>query len=177
MSRQNKNIEFLKTMQSMLDLNDRQFAKACGKKPPNMHNYLAGNFIPKKRFLQSSAENLFGWSLKIIMEVERIPTNLNTISTSPGLYILFDSAANVLYIGKATNLRSEIRQTLGRKIPVSIRINKKQQLKKIRPQIKDLAHYVSAYNIRSSRLRHNLESLLLRVLPNQTHNSNIGKFK
>ena len=45
-----------------------------------------------------------------------------------------------------------------------------------RPQIRELATYLSLYEIESRRLRHNVEALLIRVFINQTHNSNIGHF-
>ena len=50
-------------------------------------------------------------------------------------------------------------------------------MNKIKPRIKDLARYLSMYEIENARLRHNIEALLLRVFINQTHNSNIGKFR
>jgi hypothetical protein len=89
--------------------------------------------------------------------------------------VLYDSGAQVLYIGKATSLRSEVRQTLGRAVPVGLRIG--PTLKKKRPKIKDLATHLSLYQIDSPRLRHNTEVMLLRVFANQTHNTNIGNFK
>jgi hypothetical protein len=81
---------------------------------------------------------------------------------------------DVIYIGKAKNFRLEVRQTLGRKIPVSVRFG--PDLTKSRPKIRTIATFLSLYEVPSSRARHNIEALLIRVIPNQTHNSNIGWF-
>lgn len=46
-----------------------------------------------------------------------------------------------------------------------------------RRRLRDIATHLSLYEIKSARIRHNIEALLLRVLVNQTHNQNIGKFR
>ena len=94
---------------------------------------------------------------------------------SGGVYILYDSAANVLYIGQAKSFRDEIPQTLNRNIPVGMRFG--PDMKRSQPTIEKLARYMSLYRIDNERLRHNIEALFIRVFINQTHNSNIGKFK
>jgi hypothetical protein len=109
------------------------------------------------------------------MEIERVPENLNSLPDTSGLYILYDSAGNVLYVGKATNFRTEVRQTLGRRIPVGLRFGSK--LNKERPYLRDVAKRLSLYGVESERVRHNLEVMFLRAIANQTHNSNIGRFK
>ena len=50
-------------------------------------------------------------------------------------------------------------------------------MRKSKPTVWNLASYMSLYEINNSRLRHNIEALLIRVFINQTHNSNIAKFK
>lgn len=50
-------------------------------------------------------------------------------------------------------------------------------MRKVKPTIWDLATYFSLYQIDNAQLPHNVEALLIRVFINQTHNSNIGKFK
>ncbi len=139
-----------------------------------MANYLLGASVPGKRVLASCLQHLHEWTVRPLKELQPIPQNLNSLPTSPGVYILYDSAGSVLYVGKATNFRGEVRQTLGRKIPVAIRFA--PSLTKSKPMIRTLATYISLYEISSSRARHNIEALLLRVVPNQTHNSNIGWF-
>ncbi len=140
-----------------------------------MVNYLSGRLTPGKSFLKSCLTNLSSWDMQPLMEVEPIPGNLNSLPRGPGVYIIYDSGAQVLYVGKATNFRSEVRQTLSRKIPVSLRFG--PSLKKKNPEIRDLATHLSLYRVSSAKSRHNIEVLLLRVFANQTHNSNVGKFK
>lgn len=176
MPRNARNVEYLTTLRELSGIQKvSSFSKACGKANPNMVNYLAGNPIPGKNVLRSCTENLFGWGVVPLMEVQPVPDNLNTLPADPGIYIIYDSGAQVLYVGKATNFRSEVRQTLGRSIPVGLRFG--PNLKKRQPKMRDLASHLSLYAIPSARLRHNVEVLLLRVFANQTHNSNIGNFK
>jgi len=176
--RVHSNVEFLRILKSISghdESTDTAFAKACGKPQQVMSPRLRGTFIPQKRFLKSALEHLMNWDVTPIHEVEALPEKKTDIPTSSGIYVLYDSGGQVLYIGKATNFRSEVWQTLGRKIPVGIRLG--TPLKKRRPQLGDLVWYYSLYEIPNPRMRHNMEVLLLRVFANQTHNSNIGGFK
>ena len=50
-------------------------------------------------------------------------------------------------------------------------------MKKSKPTIRKLASYMSLYEIKNARLRHNIEALLIRVFINQTHSSNIAHFR
>ncbi len=125
--------------------------------------------------LDSAISNLFGEEIKPLQEVEAIPENRDDLPRSGGVYILYDSAGNVLYVGKAKSFRTRVWQTLDKEIPVGMRFG--PNLTKSRPTIWELATYMSLYKIENSRLRHNIEALLIRVFINQTHNSNVGKFK
>ena len=174
MARQKLGVEVMNLLKDFSGLADGRFAQACGKTHANMSGYLSGALVPGKRVIKSAVEHLYEWNVRPLMEIEPVPANLNTLPTEAGIYVFYDSGGNVVYIGKATNFRAEVRQTLGRKIPVAIRIG--PTLEKERPKMKDLVEMMSLYRISSSRLRHNLESLLLRIFANQTHNSNIGKF-
>lgn len=141
-----------------------------------MSRYLRGTLRPGDSVLRTSVSHLAEWSIQPRMELAKLPTNLNAITTDPGLYVLFASGGQILYLGKATNLRAELRQTLNRTIPVPIRFAP-HLAKKHRPILKVLTSHLSLYVIRSPRLRHNLEALLLRIAANQTHNQNFGKFR
>ncbi len=173
--RQSREVEFLRTLRGLMGLNQTKFAKACGKKAPNMSSYLSGQTQPGKKVLASCVRHLFEWAVQPIMELELIPKNLNGLPKTSGLYILYDSAGSILYIGKATNFQAEVRQTLGRRLPEALRFGPK--LHKRRPYLRDVALRVSLYEILSARLRHNVEAMFLRAAANQTHNSNIGKTK
>ena len=125
--------------------------------------------------LNSAITNLFGDEIKPLQEVEPVPGKRDDLPRSGGVYILYDSAGNVLYVGKAKSFRTRVWRTLDKKIPVGMRFG--PNMTKSRPTIWELATYMSLYEIENSRLRHNIEALLIRVFINQTHNSNIGKFK
>jgi len=175
--RKPKNVEFLNTLSDVFGYgNVSSFARACGKKTSNMSRYLRGSLHPGNSVLKTSVTHLGEWPVEAHGELQRIPSNLNELTTDPGLYVLFDSAANVLYLGKATSLRAEVRQTLGRAVPVSIRFAPNLN-KNSHPKLKVIATHISLYVVRSPRLRHNLEALLLRILANQTHNQNVGHFR
>jgi hypothetical protein len=173
-ARRSKNHEFLHTPFELSGApNPSQFAKLCGKHPAQIIARLKGDTVTAK-FLKSCLQHLYGWDVKAIMEIAAFP-DYKDIPESAGVYVLYDSGGNVLYVGKATNLRGEVRQTCSREIPVGIRLGPK--LKKLKPKINDLAVYLSLYEIQSSRVRHNFESTLLRIIANQTHNTNIGNAK
>lgn len=118
--------------------------------------------------------SVFEWEIRPLYEIVSIPENQNGLPKSGGVYILYDSAANVLYIGKAKSFRAEVWQTLQRKIPVGMRFGPDMQ--RSTPDIKDMASYMSLYRIDNERLRHNIEAILIRVFINQTHNTNIARF-
>lgn len=204
-------MEFLNKLKEILAIeNQTEFSRMCGKKSPNMSNYLNGVNKPgskvlrhcllnatvsrifdnppdentplgkeakalRDRVLDSAAAGLFGEEIKAYREVEEIGELQRDLPTFGGVYILYDSAGNVLYIGKAKSFRVEVWAALGRQIPVGMRFG--PDMKKVRPTIWDLACYHSLYQIDNERLRHNVEALLIRVFINQTHNSNIGRFK
>ena len=187
--------------------NSRQFSHMCGKREQNISSYLTGNRNPGPRVLEDcllnatisrvfiepptedtplgkkigkvrdlAISNLIGQEIIPLIEVEKIPERQRDLPDSGGIYVLYDSAGNVLYIGQASSFKAEVWQTLTqRNTSVGMRFG--PSMKKIRPLIKDLATYMSLYQINNPRLRHNIEALLIRVFINQTHNSNIGKFR
>jgi len=140
-----------------------------------MAAYLSGRILPGKRVLESCVGQISEWRVQAIKEIEELPKNLNSLPKAPGIYVLYDSAGAVLYIGKATNFRSEVQQTLRRRLPEPVRFG--PGLGKKRPYLREVVRRLSLYKVESARLRHNLEAIFLRVFANQTHNSNIGKAK
>ena len=129
----------------------------------------------RKEVLESATSNVFGQEIRPHCEVEPLPDSQADLPKSGGVYVLYDSAANVLYIGRATNFRSRVWRTLNRRIPVGMRFG--PNMTQANPIIRDLARYMSLYEIENALLRHNIEALLIRVFINQTHNSNIVKFR
>lgn len=173
MARHTKEREFLETLFKLSGAaNVAAFARECGQHQSNMNDYLNGKKTPGSKVLNSCLEHLYGWKIKPVMEISEMPP-VNDIPQLPGIYVFYDSGAQVLYIGKATDLRAEVRQTLGRKVPIGLRFG--PVLKKVYPTFKDLTTHLSLYEVPSSHLRHNFEALLLRVFANQTHNSNVGQ--
>lgn len=168
--------KFLHTLSEILELEGAAFAKAIGKKYTNVSQYLSGSKKVGPRTLKSALYHLGEWEVKPLLEAQPKPENLATIPQSPGIYALYDSSASILYVGQAKRLRAEITQTLNRKTNFPIRSGP-QLTKKHHPKYKDITTRISVYEVPSARLRHNLEALLLRVFPNQSHNNKLGKFK
>lgn len=128
-----------------------------------------------KRVKNGVVSNVFGQEIQPLSEVEAIPNRRRDLPNWGGVYILYDSAANVLYVGKAASFRAEVWQTLDREIPVGMRFG--PDMNEATPIIRALASYMSLYRIDNQRLRHNIEALLIRVFINQTHNRRIGRFR
>ncbi len=168
--------EFLSTLREILDLpDDRQFANAIGKQPTNVSQYLSGNKSVGKRTLKSAIHHIGEWQVTVIQEVAPVPKPLTHLPAKPGIYALYDSSGSLIYLGQATSLRSEVAQTLNRAVNFPVRRGPKLS-RKATPKYRALTHFLSAYEVPSHRLRHNLEALLLRVFPNQSHNNKLGKF-
>jgi hypothetical protein len=178
MARKPVNTEFLEKLFTLSGLQTRtDFEKVCDKAPGNMSQYLNGVWIPGERFLKSCLtnymRNMAPPSFSKIVEISDLAET--QLPQEPGVYVILDSSAKVLYIGQATNFNTEVNQTLKRRVPVGIRVG--PALKKGRPFIRDMAKYVSLYRIDNKALQTNIEALLLRISINSTHNSNIGHFR
>ena len=178
--RKQTNVEFIVKLRDLLEITTmREFARKCGKNESNISDYLNGKRVPGNRVLRNCLDNIaqseLGWPIEAEREIRQLAGG-PAMPTSGGVYILYDSGGNVLYIGKATNLRSEVKVALGRAVPVGLRLGADLS-KKVHPKLEELAACVSLYLISDGLLRHNVEALLLRVFPNQTHNLNVGRFK
>ena len=105
----------------------------------------------------------------------RSTPNVSFLPTGPGLYGLFDSAMRLVYLGKATNLRTEVKQTLGRGIGGKIRPWTGARNLKYR----QVSAFISAYEIRRGDpdFRHDIEAFGLRLFVNNTFNTNGASFK
>src|SRR3972149_1268594 len=158
MPKRNKYSRFLALMQESLGIGLADFAKSLGKKTTNVSQYLAGTKKPGKRVLSAGLRTFAEWRVTPILEVEPIPDPLTSIPQLPGIYALFDSGGNTLYVGQAKKLRTEINQTLNRKVNFVLRFSPALSRKQ-KPKYSRLAVRVSAYVVESKRLRHNLEAL------------------
>ena len=175
MGRKSKYVQFLISLKDIMDMNIKEFAKAVGKKDSNISAYLNGKKVPKKRALKSIIQCLSEWNVQPQFESMLKANKLESVLNRPGIYALFDSSGNNVYVGKAANLKTEIKQTLKRKVNFVVRKGPKLS-KKNYPTYNNLTTRISTYVVDSPRLRHNLEALLLRIFPNQTHNNKLAKF-
>ena len=130
--------------------------------------------VPSPKVLHKCVQRLYEWQVNPEREVQELPESLSELPDSGGVYILYDAAGRVLYVGKASNLQQQIRQTL-RRVKVSRRLP--PGLEEKTSQIRAVARYLSVYEIESKRLRTNMEALLLRVFINHLYNDNIGDFE
>ena len=174
--RKPKHQEFLLTLRDALGTDAKGLAKAIGKQTSNVSAYLAGEKQPGTKVIRSAVEHLSTWNVTVDAEVKPTPKNTSDLPTEPGIYALYDSAGGVIYVGQATNLQAEVRQALGRAVNFPIRLSPDLSKKK-KPTFRAVTARLSAYVVRSKRLRHNLEALLLRVFANETHNNKLGKFR
>ena len=90
-----------------------------------------------------------------------------------GLYVFYDSAGRVLYVGKTdNNVYVEAKQRLKAKPNHPISVPKKLKT----PHVAQFTRFVSAYGVLASSATHNLETLLIRAFINDIGNANSGKF-
>ncbi len=176
MGRKTKYVEFLRNLEELMDIERVDFAKALGKQTTNLSQYFSGKKKLGKGVIRNAIRNLSEWQVTSFCEVEKIPDPLTSIPTRPGIYALYDEAGNTLYVGQAKNLRAETNQTLNRQVNFPIRLGPALS-KKRKPKYKEVAKRLSVYVVESSRLRQNLEAILLRVFPNQSHNNKLGNFR
>jgi len=166
--------EFLHTLQDVTGTSIGELATLIGKKQANVSAYLNGTKAVKKGAMQSALRHLAEWN--VIRDVTMLPiANKASICSHPGIYFIYDSAGNCVYLGQAANLKTEVGARLGtKKMRHGIWLD--QQMKKTRYSINKVAAYVTTFRVDSSRLRNNLESLFTITVINQTQNSHVEKF-
>jgi len=175
--RRDRRVEFFRLLAEILECDQSYplFAKRVGKQVSNVHTYYTGNSVPGVRFLRSAMRHAFEWEVKPILEVQQIDQRRH-LTTKPGVYCLYDSSGSVIYVGQAKNLQQEVSQALQRKMNFPVRTGPEVS-KKSHPKYKTVATFLSAYEVPSARMRHNLEAFLLRAFPNQSHNNKMGNFR
>ena len=176
MPRRGKYREFLHTLGDIVDLHGAALARAVGKEPSNVSQYLSGTKKVGKRTLCGAVYHLGEWQVRPLLELRPLPRPLTSIPQTPGIYSFYDSSASLIYVGQALQLRAEITSALNRATNFPIRRGPRLSLKAY-PRYRDITQYISVYEVPSQRLRHNLEALLLRIFPNQSHNNKLGTFK
>jgi len=155
-----------------------EFCRRTGILAPNLTAYLNGSKSISWHRLETATAKVFGEAPAFVPVVEghdlRREPSLTILPSGGGIYGLFDSAVRLVYYGKATNLRAEVRQTLKRKVG------------EVRPwtgaknlTFKQITAYISAYEIKrgDTDFRHDFEALGLRLFVNNTFNRNGAQFK
>jgi hypothetical protein len=155
------------------DLTTQKFSHLVGQHPGNVSRYLNGQVVPKKGVISSMLKHYASQMVFLpLVEREPIPDNRGNIPVGGGIYCLYGSAFNLLYVGKATNFRLEIKQTLGRRLTRMPRGKKMTTMH----NLKYLATHYSLYSVSSGHLRKRIEAFLLRVTNGSTYNTNVGHF-
>ena len=175
--RRDQRIEFFRLLAKILESDQSypRYAKRIGKKTRNVHAYYNGSSIPGLRFLRSAMRFAFEWEVTPILEVQPL-SEIKQLTTEPGVYCLYDSSGSVIYVGQAANLKQEVGQALQRKMNFPVRLGPVLS-KKAHPKYKAVTTHLTAYEVPSRRMRHNLEAFLLRSFPNQSHNNKMGNFR
>lgn len=173
--RKPKNQEFLLTLQQVTSTTNKEFAKLIGKKESNTSDYLRGAKAVGLGVLRSAIRHISEW--RIVEDVTMLPiAQRASVCSHPGVYFIYDSAGNCVYIGQASNLKTEVSARLSTK-RLRHGIWRDPTLKLTKYRIIDVAAYVTTFRVDSPRLRHNLEALFLVTVINQTQNRKKGKFR
>ncbi|MCB0781692.1 MAG: hypothetical protein KDC03_19580 [Flavobacteriales bacterium] len=171
----NKNRELLRTFKELTGLSLSALAKGMGKRVQNMSQYLNGGLNPGNTMLLSGLRHFYEWDVEedqVMLPVAEI----TKLSREPGIYFFYDSAGHCIYIGKAANLYTEVGSRLTtKKLRYPLRLDRKLTAKT--HKVKEVAAYVTSVIVPSARVRHNLETLLLRTMINGTHNSILGSYR
>jgi hypothetical protein len=117
--------------------------------------------------------------VRALVERQPIPVGLKmpaALNGRAGVYALFSSSGTILYFGKATDLRVEIKQTLQRMTTTGFVL---EGVKNGKHAFRTIATRYSAFAIcrGDSDFRHDVEALILRMVINDTFNRNLGHFK
>ena len=175
--RRTKNVEQLETLIAWAG-GTNAFEVATGIRAADQRHYLAGTKNITSKRLERAAHQVFGTPPAFIPLAERVPLGATLpmyLAGKPGVYALFSSSGTLLYFGKATNLRVEMNQTLARRSPSRL----VHGTTKTTQSFRSLSAYFSAYEVArgDGPFRHDIESLVLRVVRTDTLNSVGGHFQ
>ncbi len=178
MSRHAATIEYLKRLVEWSG-GDAEFCKAANVWQSNLSAYREGVKSLSWKWLHRKTAMVLGLPPAFIPICEGKPVIGKTLSVSDledcsGLYALFDSTMEVIYVGKAAKLRTEVNQTLKRPIAEMRPWDGKKEVRFL-----DVTCFLSAYRIErgDAHFRHDVEALILRLFINNTYNKNKGRFK
>lgn len=155
-----------------------EFCKRTGFLPGNLAWYLQGKRPITMERVGKAAADWFGNPLAAMQQMEWVPIDAvkpfkEKLGSDPGIYALFDSSYRLVYVGKATRMYAEVRQTLRRKVD-GIRAGKNSKV-----TFGEITSFVTTYSFPQGSMAfvEDLEAMLLRTSINHTFNQNTGKFK
>lgn len=160
-------------------------ASASGYSVNQIKNWISGSRNPQKNTIEYLIQCAFVPEFKVIVEYAefnyqaplqtQLKKMLGAHTLNPGIYAFYDSMGNLLYLGKATKLLSEMSSAINRKVHVTF---PKGVLNtpKLRTEI---VKYISAYDVgvvKWTDFPKHVESLILRI-SKPLLNKNIGSLQ
>lgn len=129
---------------------------------------------PLLEFSPIAPERLPGGGWRIDTDAAVRTAIRNVIDGKFGIYTFYDSAGRVVYVGRATktNMWTEAVARLNAKVNRAMYFPKRRH----GMVVGDLACFISSYGIGVDAAGHNIEQLLLRTMPNDNANTQIGDF-
>jgi hypothetical protein len=178
MGRRRATVEFLEKLVEFAGSRSA-FCRVTRIQQPNLTAYLNATKPISWRRLKSAAGQVFGEPPAFVPiteghDLRQNPRLAEILPAEEGVYGLFDSTMRLIYYGKATNLRAEVRQTLRRRVDEVHPWTGRRNL-----TFRQISAFLSAYRIArgDAAFRHDIEALGLRLLVNNTFNRNGAFFK
>lgn len=160
-------------------------AEITGYSVKQFDSWLSGDRQPNKQTIEYLIHSVFTPQFKVIVEfgelntTDRVLTQMKSLlkghEDRTGIYAFYDSMANLLYVGKATNLLDESYAAIRRDVHVSFPSGVKNK-----PECRyEIVRYFSAYDVGDSNwldYPKHVESLILRI-SKPPLNKNIGSLE
>ncbi|WP_020183298.1 hypothetical protein [Methylotenera sp. 1P/1] len=147
-----------------------------------INDWLTGEIQPRKDTIDYFIHCVFTPEFKVIIEYGLFNQDKNVLTQikdllkghekSAGIYAFYDSAANLIYLGKASNLLTEIYDAIRREVHVAFPKGVENKPNKRH----EIVRYISAYDVGKSLwvdYPKHVESLILRI-SKPLLNKNIG---
>jgi predicted XRE-type DNA-binding protein len=166
-----------------------EIAKQLKVSQPSVSNWINGQSIPRKEVLEKIITIQVAHLAEPIVEFYRVIPRRSgkswkvnekedeiksILKDEIGIYIFYDSAGRVTYLGKTEkSLFGEIKQRLNAKVNRPF-YNPKKVVTIYQGEV---TRYISVYKVSVKEAIHNLEVLMLRAFPNDLANTNVGNFK
>jgi hypothetical protein len=145
---------------------------ATGYSLNQLKDWVSGNKQPQKQTVEYFMHKLFVPEFKVIVEygefdhTKDVRPQLKTLFKNHycrvGIYAFYDAFANLIYLGKATNLLEECYSAIRRDVPVKFPAG----IQKTPEKRYEVVRYISAYDVGESNwldYPKHVESLILRI--------------